>query len=58
MMEATRVLLLLQEVKGDTEDLLNYTQYDNNDALSALYHLNRTIEHVRKLSYKERGIIL
>lgn len=58
MMEATRVLLLLQEVKGDAEDLLNYTQYDNNDALSTLYHLNRAIEAVRKLSYKERGIIL
>lgn len=58
MMEATRALLIMQEVRADVEDLLNFTQYEETAALSALHHMNRAIEYVRKLSYKERGIIL
>lgn len=58
MMEATRVLSLIEEVTGDVEDLVNYSQYDQNVALTALHYMHRAAEMVRKLSNKERGVIL
>ena len=57
MLEATRTLILVEEVTAEVEGLLLAQEYDTQTVLSALHYMHKAIDCIRKLSNKERGVI-
>jgi len=57
MLEAARMLILLEEVTAEVEGLLLEQKYDTKIVLEVLHYMHKAIGEVRKLSNKERGVI-